>query len=310
MKFEKSYTVSSLASLLGREHVGPDQQIIGLNEIHMVEPGDITFVDHPKYYDKALNSKATIILINKEVEPPQGKSLIISDDPFADFVKIIRKHRPFIPATSAISPHAEIGEDTIIQPNVFIGDHVKIGKNCIIHANVSIHPYTEIGDNVIIHSSSVIGGDAYYFQKKNGRYRKFETAGRTIIRNDVEIGAACTIDCGVTGDTFIDDGCKFDNHVQVGHDTFIGKNCLIGSQCAIAGVTKIEDDVILWARVAVNKDIVVGKGTVILATSALDKSVPSGGTYFGSPAQPVMLAWREIAAMRQLPDLLQKLSEK
>lgn len=310
MKFETPYTVSILAALLEREYIGPDQEITGLNEIHMVEPGDITFVDHVKYYDKALNSKATIILINKEVDPPQGKSLIISEDPFADFVKIIRKHRTFIPTTAAVSLNAEIGENTVIQPNVFIADHVKIGKNCIIHANVSIYPYTEIGDNVIIHSSSVIGGDAYYFQKKDGKYRKFETAGRTIIRNDVEIGAACTIDCGVTGDTFVDDGCKFDNHVQVGHDTFIGKNCLIGSQCAIAGVTKIEDDVILWARSAVNKDLVVGKGAVLLATSAVDKDVPAGATYFGSPAQPAKQAWREMAAIRQLPELMKKLSEK
>lgn len=310
MKFENPYTVSELALWLGRDYAGADQQITGINEIHMVEPGDITFVDHPKYYDKALHSKATIILINKDVEVPTGKSLIISEDPFADFVRIIRKHRPFVPATATVSPNAQIGEGTVIQPNVFIGDHVKIGKNCIIHANVSIYPFTEIGDNVIIHSSAVIGGDAYYFQRKDGIFRKFETCGRVVIGNHVEVGAACTIDSGVTGDTFIGDGCKFDNLVQVGHDTVIGKNCLIGSQCAIAGVTKIEDDVILWARVAVNKDLVVGKGAVLLATSAVDKDVPAGATYFGAPAQPVRQTWKEMAAVRQLPELLQKLHEK
>ena len=308
MKFEKPYTVSELASWLGRKFTGLNQKITGLNEVHVVEKGDITFVDHPKYYDKSLNSEATVVIINKEVACPEGKSLIISDDPFADFVKIIRHHRPFVASQTAISPNAEIGEGTVIQPNTFVGDHVKIGKNCIIHSNVSIYPHTIIGDNVVIHSSAVIGGDGYYFQKKNGAYRKFESCGRVIIKNDVEIGAACAIDRGVTGDTTIGNGCKLDNQIQIGHDTTIGNNCLIGAQCAIAGVTKIEDDVILWARVVVNKDVVIGKGVVILATSGVDKSIPAGGgPYFGSPVQPVMTAWREMAAIRQLPEVLKKL---
>jgi UDP-3-O-[3-hydroxymyristoyl] glucosamine N-acyltransferase len=307
MKFEQPYTVSELASWLGRKCIGLNQKITGLNEIHVVEEGDITFVDHPKYYDKSLNSRASVVIINQEVPCPEGKSLIISDDPFSDFIKIIRHHRPFVASNAAISPNAEIGEGTVIQPNVFIGDHVKIGKNCIIHSNVSIYPHTVIGNNVVIHSSAVIGADGYYFQKKNGVYRKFESGGRVVIKDDVEIGSSCTIDRGVTGDTTIGNGCKLDNLIQIGHDTCIGNNCLIGSQCAIAGVTTIEDDVILWARVVVNKDVVVGKGAVILATSGIDKSIPPGGTYFGSPVQPVMTAWREMAAIRQLPDILKKL---
>ena len=309
MKFEQPYTVSELATWLGRKHVGLDQKITGLNEIHVVEEGDVTFVDHSKYYDKALNSKASVIIINQEVAYPEGKSLIVSEDPFADFVRLIRHHRPFVAAQSAVSPNAEIGEGSVIQPNTFIGDHVKIGKNCIIHSNVSIYPHTVIGDNVVIHSSAVIGADGFYFQKKNGAYRKFESGGRVVIKDDVEIGVACAIDRGVTGDTTIGNGCKLDNQIQIGHDTCIGNNCLIGSQCAIAGVVTIEDDVILWARVVVNKDVVVGKGVVILATSGIDKSLPEAGTYFGSPAQPVMTAWREMAAIRQLPEMLKKMKK-
>ncbi|MCL2042336.1 MAG: UDP-3-O-(3-hydroxymyristoyl)glucosamine N-acyltransferase [Bacteroidales bacterium] len=307
MKFEQPYTVSELAAWLGRKHIGPNQNITGLNEIHVVEEGDVTFVDHPKYYDKSLNSKASVVIINQEVACPEGKSLIISDDPFADFVRIIRHHRPFVAAQAAVSPNAEIGEGTVIQPNTFIGDHVKIGKNCIIHSNVSIYPHTVIGDHVVIHSSAVIGADGFYFQKKNGAYRKFESGGRVVIKDDVEIGVACAIDRGVTGDTTIGNGCKLDNQIQIGHDTCIGNNCLIGSQCAIAGVVTIEDDVILWARVVVNKDVVVGKGVIMLATSGIDKSLPEAGTYFGSPAQPVMTAWREMAAIRQLPEMLKKM---
>jgi len=282
-------------------------QITGLNEIHMVRSGDLTFVDHPKYYSKAINSKATFILINKLVECPDGKVLILHNDPFAAYVSLVKKFRPFTPSEKSISGSALIGEGTIIQPNVFIGNNVTIGRNCIIHPNVTIYDHTVIGDNVIIHSGSVIGADAYYFQRKPEGYRKFESCGKVVISDNVEIGALCSIDKGVSGDTFIGFGTKFDNHVQVGHDTYIGANCLIGAHCAIAGVTRIEDDVILWGRVVVNKDLVIGKGAIILATSGVDKSIEGGKTYFGVPVEEARKKWRELAALRMLPSILDKL---
>ena len=308
MLFPRPYSLQEIAGMLNARYDGdPDFEVTGINEIHMVEPGNLTFVDHPKYYDKALNSKATTILINKEVQRPEGKALIISDDPFRDYVWLARYFRPFEACTATISPTAEIGEGTVIQPGAFIGNHVKIGQNCIIHANVSIYDHTEIGNDVIIHSNSVIGADAYYFQKKPAGYRKLESCGRVVIKDRVEIGALCSIDKGVSGDTIIDEGTKFDNHVQVGHDTYIGKHCLIGAHCAIAGVTRIEDEVILWGRVAINKDIVIGKGAVVLAISAVDKSIPGGITYFGAPAEEARKKWREMVYVKRLPEVFEKL---
>lgn len=310
MQLNPSFTLATIADLLGAKYSGqPEFVISGLNEIHMVQSGDLTFVDHPKYYSKALGSKATTIIINKEVECPEGKALIFHDDPFAAYVSLVKKFRPFEPATASVSSSAEINEGTIIQPNAFIGNHVKIGKNCIIHANVSIYDHTEIGDNVIIHSGSVIGADAYYFQRKPEGYRKFESCGKVVISDNVEIGALCAIDKGVSGDTFIGKGTKFDNQVQVGHDTYIGSNCLIGSQCAIAGVTRIEDDVILWGKVAINKDIVIGKGAILLATSAVNKNLEGGKTYFGIPAEEARKKMREFAALKQLPSVLAALGK-
>lgn len=309
MKFPQPLTLASMAQMLGAEAVGDATHLtLGLNEIHMVEPGDVTFVDHPKYYDKALNSKATTIIINKMMDAPEGKALLVHNDPFAAFIALIRQYRPFVPSTAAVSPLAVIGQGTVIQPGAFIGNHVVIGRNCVIHANVSIYDHCVIGDDVVIHSNSVLGADAYYFQKKNGEFRKFESCGRVIIGDKVEIGALCSIDKGVTGDTTIDTDTKLDNHVQVGHDTYIGKHCLIGSHCAIAGVTRIEDDVILWGRVSVNKDLVIGKGAVVLATSGVDKSVEGGRTYFGIPVDDSRKRWRELAALKQLPELLARLN--
>lgn len=305
MKFNPVLRLAELADQLQSEYFGDAEFVIsGLNEIHMVEPGDVTFVDHPKYYDKALNSKATTIIINKKVDCPEGKALIFHEKPFDAFVQIIQSYRPFQSSSVLISPSAIIGEGTIIQPGVFIGNHVTIGKNCLIHSNVSIYDHTVIGDEVIVHSNSVLGADAYYFQRRTEGYKKFESCGRVVLGNRVEIGALCSIDRGVTGDTHIDDGTKLDNHCQIGHDTYIGKNCLIGSHAAIAGVTRIEDDVILWGRVAINKDLVIGKGAVILATSAVDKSLAGGKTYFGVPVDEVRKKWRELAALKQLPDFM------
>jgi UDP-3-O-[3-hydroxymyristoyl] glucosamine N-acyltransferase len=307
MKFDSPKTLKEIAGLIRARFVGdPDFRVSGINEIHMVEPGDLTFVDHPKYYDKALNSKATTILINKDVDPPAGKVLIISDHPFDDYVFLVTTFRPFERAVSAVSPSAQIGEGTVIQPGAFVGNHVKIGKNCIIHANASIYDHSVIGNNVIIHSGSVIGADAYYFQRRPEGYKKLESCGRTVLEDNVEVGAMTTIDKGVSGDTYISFGTKFDNHVQVGHDTYIGRNCLIGAFCAIAGVTRIEDDVILWANVLVNKDLTIGKGAVILAGSGTEKSLEGGKVYWGIPAIEARRKWREVAALKNLPDFMQK----
>ena len=160
---------------------------------------------------------------------------------------------------------------------------------------------------MIIHSGAVLGADAYYFQRRPEGWKKLESCGKVVIEDNVEIGAATTVDKGVSGNTMISFGSKLDNHVQIGHDTFVGRHCLIGAHCAIAGVTRIEDDVILWARVSVNKDLVIGKKAVVLAMSGVDKSLEGGKTYWGVPADDPRKKWKEIAAVKMLPDLLRKL---
>ncbi len=308
MKLSSPLTLADIAVLIGATYQGDALfPVSGINEIHMVSDGDLTFVDHPKYYSKALSSKASTIIINQKVDCPIGKALLFHDDPFSAYTLLVRKMMPFIASSASISPSSSIGNGTVIQPGVFVGHHVVIGKNCIIHANVSIYDHTIIGDNVVIHANTVLGADAYYFQRKPEGYRKLESCGKVVIEDNVEIGALCSIDRGVSGDTLIGKGTKFDNHVQVGHDTQIGKNCLIGAHTAIAGVTQIEDDVLIWAKVAVNKDLVIGKGAVILATSAVDKSLPGGATYFGIPAIESRKKWKELVMLRKLPEIYAKL---
>ncbi|MEZ5196028.1 MAG: UDP-3-O-(3-hydroxymyristoyl)glucosamine N-acyltransferase [Bacteroidales bacterium] len=310
MKLTRPYSLSELANIIDAEFIGkPGFEITGINEIHMVEEGDLTFVDHPKYYNKALNSKATTILINKKLECPEGKALLYSKNPFDDYMKLVKRFRPFEASTRFVSDSAEIGEGTIIQPGAFIGNHVKIGRNCIIHANATIYDHCILGDNVIIHSGTVIGADAFYFQKREKETVKFESCGRVVIKDHVEIGANCTIDKGVSGDTIIDEYTKFDNHIQIGHDTYIGKRCLFASAVLVAGVTRIEDDVILWGQVAINKDLVIGKGAVLLGMSGVGKSLEGNKVYFGAPAEEARKKWKELAMIKKLPEMYEKLND-
>lgn len=310
MKLPVEYKLKDIADLLNLAFEGsPNHPVTGINEIHKVEVGDIVFVDHPKYYATALESNATTILINKKVDCPAGKALLISDDPFRDYNKLVQHFKPVSYSLKSISDSAVIGKNTLIMPGVYIGNNVKIGDNCVIHANVVIYNDCEIGNNVIIHANCVIGNDAFYYKKRPDRFDRMLTCGRVIIHDDVEVGALCTIDRGVSADTIIGKGTKMDKHVQVGHDTVIGEMCLFASQVGISGVVTIEDGVTLWGQVGVPSNIKIGKGAVVLGQSGLVKSLEANKTYFGSPASEAREKMRELALIKKLPELIDKLNE-
>lgn len=309
MKFPQKYSLEQIATIISAEYVGPaDFPVLGMNEIHVVSPGDIVFVDHPKYYDKALNSAATVILINKKVDCPQGKALLISADPFRDFNQLTRFFKPFESASASVAPSAEIGEHSIIQPNAFIGNNVKIGKNCVIHSNVSVYDNTVIGDNVTIHAGTVLGADAFYYKNRPEGFDKLLSGGRVVIKDNVEIGANCTIDKGVSGDTIIGKGTKLDNLIQIGHDTVVGEKCLIASQTGIAGCVVIEDEVTIWGQVGMRSGIVVKKGGVMMGQAGITKSTKENTVYTGNPAMEARAKLKELALLRQLPKLMDKLN--
>lgn len=280
MTFEQPQTLQSISQLIGAKMVGDENfQILGTNEIHRVKTGEIVFVNHPKYYEKALNSAATIILIDKEVDCPQGKALLISEDPFRDFNKI-NTHFTRISNFNEEIHGLEIGEGTKIHPSAVLGNNVKIGNNCLIFPNVVIGDRTLIGDNVIIQSGTVLGGDAFYYRKLNGNFDRLISVGNVIIENNVEIGNNCTIDRGVTDSTIIGEGSVLDNQIQIGHDTVIGKRCLIASLTGIAGCVIIEDEVTVWGQVGMASGVRVETGTVLLGKTGVNQDLKKG-TYFG-----------------------------
>lgn len=299
-----------LADFLGAELAGDKNgQATGINEIHKVENGDLVFVDHPKYYDTCLRSAASYIIINKTVEVPPGKAILIVDQPFEAYLRIVRHFRPFEPAVKMVSDTAAIGPGSYLYPNVFVGHHVTIGSNCIIHPNVTILDHCTIGDNVVIQAGTVIGSDAFYYNSKKDRavwYKKMLSCGRVVIGDDVEIGAGCTIDRGVTGDTVIGRGSKLDNMIHIGHDTVTGRNCLFAAQVGIAGAVDIGDGVILWGQVGVSKTLSIGDNAVVYAQSGVPASLDGGKIYFGTPAEDAALKKRELVWIKRIPELWKK----
>lgn len=188
---------------------------------------------------------------------------------------------------------------------MFIGNQVRIGKNCTIHANVCLYDHTVIGDGVTIHAGAVLGADAFYYKNRPEGFDKLLSAGRVVVEDHVEIGALCTIDRGIGGDTTIGAGTKLDNQVHVGHDTRIGKKCLIASQTGIAGCVIIEDEVTLWGQVGTNSGITIGKKAVVMGQTGVTKSVAGGKSYFGTPIEESREKLKQLAYIKKIPELLE-----
>jgi UDP-3-O-[3-hydroxymyristoyl] glucosamine N-acyltransferase len=306
MKLNRTHTIAEIAAIIGAEFAGdPNFPVSGLNEIHKVEAGDLVFVDHPKYYEKALQSAATIVLINQRVVCPEGKALLFSNDPCRDY-NALTKH--FSPWAMPAAKNVQIGNDSHIHPSVVLGNNVSIGDRCIIYPGVVFYENVHIGNDCIIHANTVLGSDAFYYKARPAGRDKMHSCGSVVIEDRVEIGAACTIDRGVSGDTRIGEGSKLDNQVHVGHDTVIGKNCLFAAQVGIAGCVVIEDNAILWGQVGVTSGVRIGKGAVVLGQSGVTKSLEGGIAYFGSPAEESRNKLKELALVRKLPQVIEKLS--
>ncbi|MBX3103161.1 MAG: UDP-3-O-(3-hydroxymyristoyl)glucosamine N-acyltransferase [Bacteroidetes bacterium] len=328
MKLSSPQPLSELARILGIRFVGdPDHLVMGINEIHRVETGDLTFVDVEKYYKKALQSAATTVLINKEVTPPLGKALLISDDPFRDYNRLTEHFQPRLSMDTvgrkqSIHPSVRLGQHVVmgdhvtieegveIGHHVVIGSHVHIGAHTIVYPQVTIGHYTTIGKHCCLNQGASLGAEAFYYKKREWGREKMLSKGSVRLEDYVEIGAHTCIDRGVSAETRIGEHTKIDNLVQIGHDTVLGKRVLIAAQAAVAGCCVIEDDVIIWGQVGIASSLRIGKGAVILAQSGLMADVPAGKTYLGSPAKESKRQFREIASVEKLPDLLREIDDK
>ncbi|MCS6981850.1 MAG: UDP-3-O-(3-hydroxymyristoyl)glucosamine N-acyltransferase [Flavobacteriales bacterium] len=310
MRFHRPYALSEIAERLGLSFRGnPNTALIGLNDTHIAEEGDICFADHSKYVSKALQSPASAVIL-KPGSPLASfsKALLFATDPFEAFIRLIHMTRDdayragFLGHAPRVHPTARIAE------GVQLGKDVTVGEETVIYPGVVIYDNCHIGAHCVIHAGCVIGADAFYFRKRDLEgFDKFVSCGRVVIGNHVELGALCTIDRGVTGDTFIGDHTKLDDHVHIGHDVRVGRRVLMAAQCGIAGFCVIEDDVILWGQVGVTKEVRIGAGAQVLARSGVMNDLAPGGRYLGNPAVEALKKHREIIFRSRLQEVFKKL---
>jgi UDP-3-O-[3-hydroxymyristoyl] glucosamine N-acyltransferase len=311
MTFDQPIPVKEIAQKIGAEIIGnADLLASGINEIHNVREGDITFVDVKKYFKKSLESAATIIILNEVTKCPEGKVLLLCDEPFKAYNDIVKKYNPFVPLNHTIGETAQIHPSSIVEPGAIIGPEVKIGKNCLIQAGSVIRGRVIIKNHVLVESGAVIGTDAFYYKKAPDGFKKWRSGGRVIIEDHVDIGANSTVNMGVSGDTIIGEGTKLDCMVHVGHDVVIGKHCQITAQIAIGGNTRIGNNVTLYGQVGVIHNLNIGDNVVVMAKSLVSKDLEAGKTYFGNPVDEARTTYKQLASLRQLPNLLQELRKK
>ena len=307
MVLSQKISLIEISKILNRKFIGNDSHLIsGLNEIHNVEKGDLIYVDHPKYYKKALNSLADTIIIDKEIELPKGKAIIVSDNPFGDYNKLAELFFPESKPTEKQKTN-NIHPSAIVYPNVFIGENVTIGAHSIIYSGACIMDHVTIGEHVKIGPNTVIGHYAFYYKQTKETHIQMHSIGNVKIDSFAEIGALCTIDKGVSASTIIGSGTKIDNQVHVGHDTVIGKNCLIASGAGISGCVTIEDEVKIWGQVGCASNVHIGKKAIILGQSGVTKSVEGNKTYFGTPCKESLQKLKELAALQKLPEIIKNI---
>ncbi|HIE43946.1 MAG TPA: UDP-3-O-(3-hydroxymyristoyl)glucosamine N-acyltransferase [Candidatus Omnitrophica bacterium] len=326
-------SLRELAEIVDGQVIGdPSVEIKGVAPLEEAQEGDITFFANAKFSHFLQNTKASAVIVDLKT-PGNGKPLIRTRNPYAAFSKImelwVKNKLPCqgihptaivgervklgdgvsIGAYVVIEDEAIIGEQTIIRPHTFIGANSKIGRNCLIHPRVTIAENVQIGDGVIIHSGTVVGSDGFGFIGENGTHRKIPHLGTVVIGDNVEIGANVTIDRATFGKTWIKDGTKIDNLVQIAHNVEIGKNCIIVGQVGICGSVKIGNGVIMAGQVGVVEHLTIGDGAKVAAKSVVTKSVDPGKFVSGYPARNHNEEKRIKASIARLPSLFKKVQE-
>ncbi|MBR0261984.1 MAG: UDP-3-O-(3-hydroxymyristoyl)glucosamine N-acyltransferase [Selenomonadaceae bacterium] len=325
-------TLQELAELIGGELAGDGAILIsGLSNIKMARAGDLIFAV-PPHLDEAKNSEASAILIPSNTKD-FPKPAIKVQDPRAAFATLLEMFTPKIEIPVGISPKAHIGKNVkisdgatvmpfavvddgaeiksgaIIYPHVYIGQHVSIGEDTIVYSSATVREFCKVGKRCVIHSSAVIGSDGFGFTTANGVHTKVPQVGNVIIEDDVEIGAHVGIDRAAMGSTIIGHGTKIDNLVHIAHNCKIGANCLIVAQTGISGSTTVGDNVTFGGQVGTVGHIHIGGNSVYAARSGISKNMPEGFFGAGFPIQTHSEWLRNQAALKRVPELLEKIRQ-
>src|SRR5213083_351150 len=329
-----TFTLQELARTSDGELIGdPSLQITGAASLVEATAGEISFFANRKYIGLLRKTRASAVFVPADFAEPIPAAQIRVSNPTKAFEQVVLKFAPkpitFAPGihpTAVIDPSAQLGQRVSIQPHVviepgarigddtiigaggYIGHETTIGSSCLIYPRVTIRKRSRIGSRVIIHSGAVIGADGFGFEMVDGRQQKIQQLGIVQIDDDVEIGANTTVDRARFGRTWIQEGVKIDNLVQIAHNVVIGNNTVIAAQSGIAGSVQIGQRVMMGGQVGIVGHLEIGDGTAIGAQSGVSKSLP-GGVWFGSPAVPLGEAKQQIAWIHRLGKLFGRVKE-
>lgn len=335
-----SINLKQLAELVGGElTAGADDKVItGLNSIMDAGPGEATFLGNARYVPALKTTRAAAALVPEELdvsEAPAELALIRVKNPTLAFSSVIRFFGPpsseFVPGVHStaivarnvvfdsqqvsIGPHAVIESDvtlgagTAIHAGAYIGRGVKLGTDCVIHANAVVKDRCVLGNRVILHSGSVVGTDGFGYELVKGRHQKIDQVGIVQIDDDVEIGSCTTIDRARFGRTWIGEGTKIDNLVQIAHNCVVGKHCIIVSQTGVSGSTRLGNYVTLAGQVGVVGHLEVADQVIVLAKSGVTKNLTEAGAYTGFPARPLAEGRKMMALPAKIPELIERVRE-
>ncbi|MEK6676526.1 MAG: UDP-3-O-(3-hydroxymyristoyl)glucosamine N-acyltransferase [Planctomycetota bacterium] len=313
---------------------GEDRSVEAVNTLEESKPGELSFLSNPKYRTVLATTKASAVLVKTDVDVPEGVTSLRCNDPYgAVTVAIIllhghRKHPAWgLSAKASIDPSASIGKEANIAPGVtisanvvigekctiypgcYVGGGVRIGRGCILFPNVVIYDHCILGDRVTIHAGSVIGEDGLGYAPHEGRWVKIPQIGRTVIGDDVEIGANCAIDRATLGQTEIGSGSKFGNVIVIGHGTKIGPNCMFVGMVGIAGSVSVGSNVTLAGQVGVAGHLEIGEGAKIGGQSGILFDVEPNAVLLGTPAMPVADTKRSMLLYQKLPDMVRRIKQ-
>jgi len=326
--------LSELAQLTGARVEGVDIEITGAAGLDEAGDGHVTFLANPRYTPRVNTTRASAIYLSEEATTERQISILRVKDPYLAYTRALRIFypepgvEPFIHPSAVIDPsaqiaggvaigacavigrHVKIAEGVLIHPNVTVYDDVSIGKGSVIHSGVALRERTVIGERVIIHNNSVIGCDGFgYAKDEQKRWLKIPQAGRVVIEDDVEIGAATTIDRASVGESRIGRGSKLDNLVQIGHSCTVGEDSLLCAQVGLAGSSHIGSRVILAGQAGVAGHLTIGDDVVLTAKSATSHDIPAGKVISGIPAFDNRDWLRSTAAFRRLGEMQRTLRE-
>src|SRR5215217_3111138 len=328
--------LSELAKLTGArvEGITDDVEITGAAGLDEAGKGHVTFLANPRYTPRVNTTRASAIYLSEDAKTERQISILRVKDPYLAFTRALRifhpeaELEPFIHPAAVVDPTARlaarvaigacsvigrnvfIGDDVLIHPNVTVYNDVTIGRGSVIHSGVALRERTVIGERVIIHNNAVIGCDGFgYAKDEEKRWLKIPQAGRVVIEDDVEIGAATTIDRASVGESRIGRGSKLDNLVQVGHSCTIGEDTLLCAQVGLAGSSHIGSRVILAGQAGVAGHLTIGDDVVLTAKSATSHDIPAGKIISGIPAFDNKDWLRATAAFRRLGELHRTVNE-